>query len=348
VRKQQPVVLDRLCIGCAACIEACESSAFAIEGVEDDLPDVKGFPAVIPPSLLLQFGPAVGPRSVMDELDRLGFEELYLTQAWEEALRQAVVQYAQREAGLTPVISPACPAVVNLVTTRFPSLIAQLAPFLSPLEAARDELAGQPPVFVVLCPAQGTALRNRSAGMLRTVSVSAVKRALMPAVHERRQEASRSPKGAAKRMTNPRLLEASGIRHVVRILDEAEKGLLADVQVLELFACDDGCFGSPLLSEDPFVAQMRWGMARDRAKASAHAVRRTEPFPARIGLRLDESMALAVEKLARIDELTKRLPGNNCSACGAPSCESLAEDIVLGRAAEAECVRLNREMGGPT
>ena len=40
-------------------------------------------------------------------------------------------------------------------------------------------------------------------------------------------------------------------------------------------------------------------------------------------------------------KIEKALPGVNCSACGAPSCAALAEDIVHGDASADTCVFIN-------
>jgi hypothetical protein len=53
------------------------------------------------------------------------------------------------------------------------------------------------------------------------------------------------------------VLEVTGMRHVLAALEEMENGLLADVAILEPYACDTGCFGSPLLAADAFVARRR-------------------------------------------------------------------------------------------
>ncbi len=60
-------------------------------------------------------------------------------------------------------------------------------------------------------------------------------------------------------------------------------------------------------------------------------------------MRLDDNMGAAIAKLARIDALTKGLPGKDCAACGAPTCAALAEDIVLERAAVSLCPYLDDE-----
>ena len=111
-------------------------------------------------------------------------------------------------------------------------------------------------------------------------------------------------------------------------LSASEASALTGVELLVLYACDQGCWGSPLFPEDPFLAQNR---ASAVVVGQAPAFPRSRPFQARPGLRLDENMPAAIRKLALIDELTRRLPGRDCGICGAPTCACRAEDIVLGR-----------------
>ena len=72
-------------------------------------------------------------------------------------------------------------------------------------------------------------------------------------------------------------------------------------------------------------------------RVGAKAVRREAPFVARPGMRLDDDMSRAIEKLSRIDHLVEKLPGKDCGMCGAPTCNALAEDIVLGRTDVTAC-----------
>jgi Na+-translocating ferredoxin:NAD+ oxidoreductase RNF subunit RnfB/anti-sigma regulatory factor (Ser/Thr protein kinase) len=57
-----------------------------------------------------------------------------------------------------PVIIPSCPAIVNLVELRFPSLVPYLAPFDSQLEAVQATYGDRPVAYVVTCPSQRSAL----------------------------------------------------------------------------------------------------------------------------------------------------------------------------------------------
>jgi hypothetical protein len=271
-----------------------------------------------------------------------------LTEEWEAGLLEEALRYArgpQRRAP-GPVLVPVCPAVVNLVETHFPSLLPQLAPYLSPVEAARNEFALQALSVVAACPEQHMALHPGSLpGRLRVLSPAraggAVARALKgmeelppesggagPEDRPGGQRGERAPGGDA------RILRITGLSHVLRALEKTEASALAGVELLVLYACDQGCWGSPLFTEDPFLAQNR---ASAVPVGRAPALPRARPFLARPGLRLDEDMPAAIRKLALIDELTRRLPGRDCGICGAPTCACRAEDIVLGRVSGKGC-----------
>ena len=45
-----------------------------------------------------------------------------------------------------------------------------------------------------------------------------------------------------------------------------------------------------------------------------------------------------MKKFERMEEVLYSLPGLNCGACGAPSCQGLAEDIVQVKAHEIDCI----------
>lgn len=150
---------------------------------------------------------------------------------------------------------------------------------------------------------------------------------------------SRDPEGA-EGTTDERVLRVTGLRHVMSILNAIEDGLANDLTVVEPWACDEGCFGSPLLADDPFLARRRWTPPADAA-GPAVTRRRARPLTPRSGLRLDDDMTKAIGKLARIDKLRRTLPGCDCGWCGSPTCATLAEDIVRGRAAADACVRQN-------
>jgi ArsR family metal-binding transcriptional regulator len=59
-------------------------------------------------------------------------------------------------------------------------------------------------------------------------------------------------------------------------------------------------------------------------------------------LKLDEDMSEAMKKMKRVQEISKCLPDVDCGACGSPTCQSFAEDIVQGYSRLNQCVFVQR------
>lgn len=342
-RETGPEIFKHLCIDCAECVEACATGALTIASAADAVRVSSDKALVVSPPFLSQFTARVYPQRVMATLNKMGFSNVYILDAWENALREATTKYAKEEAKISPIISPMCPAVVNLVALRFQSLLGNMAPFLSPVEAAQRELANKNVVFLANCPSQLTMLLPRRCANLEIVTPQILRQAVQPLV----QEAGfiDEPEGDFQRVSDIESalgsLRVNGIKHVINVLEKVENGRLKDVRILELYACYRGCFGSSLYFEEPFVARYRWACSKIRQNITANAARRETPIAGQTGMRLDADPSKAILKYSEIDELTKSLPGKDCGMCGAPNCATLAEDIVLGRAFKEDCIYLD-------
>lgn len=339
----RPSVLEHLCIDCTCCIAACGPHALTLEDDVDALEHVErpgDAVLALPPALLAGFGEHAGVARVLDEMGHLGFASLASVQPYEEALRAAALEHAGAAGATRPVISPVCPAVMQLVELRFPSLLPHVAPFESPWEALQADAAGQRLACVVSCPSQRSALLAAAAlggaDVVDLPTPGLVRRAVLPALAVGHDQATSESTEAAESRAD-RVLQVSGVTHVVAILEQIENGLLTGVPVVEPYICDGGCFGSPLLEEDPAVALYHSAHAGAGTDGAGRAVPRRRPRTARSGIRLDADMATAIQKLSQLDELTRSLPGKDCGACGAPTCAALAEDIVMGRAERSLC-----------
>ncbi len=351
VRAGGPKLLPHLCIDCAACIAACPARIFDVGEGEGE---TTGLPApgvlVIPRGFASGFPGGADPSRVLAALRALGFSRVRFTEEWESALAAEAAGFAETGRLLWPAIPPSCPAIVNLIESHFPSLIPHLAPFASPLEAAAQGFALSPACLVAACPAQFTAAaRCRVTGRVTVITPRRMAEAALPlfGAGGRKDEgaakstmdavdAPAAPAARAKEIQASLPLRVTGIRHVLAVLEQIEGGGLSESPVIELFACDQGCIGSPLFAADPFVAALKWRGGEGR-REDAPALPRKKPFAPRPGLRLDPDMAAAIEKLSRIGRLAKELPGRDCAACGAPGCAAFAEDVVLGRADESAC-----------
>jgi anti-sigma regulatory factor (Ser/Thr protein kinase)/Na+-translocating ferredoxin:NAD+ oxidoreductase RNF subunit RnfB len=355
VRGDRPQILDHLCIDCTACIAVCKTGALTMQSPDpssllriDEIQNPFENPLlVLPSSFLVQFGPEADPKRVLEVLKNLGFRNIRLMEGWKKALREAVIKYTEEKTDIRPIISPVCPAVINVIEMRFPALLEHVATYLSPVEAACDELQGEQLVFVPACPSQYTALIRRSLpSSIRIMTLSNLFQAVLPLIHKDKEtneyQETIPRQSRLSERDSEQVLQVSGIRNVLNALEKVENGLLNDIPVLEFFACDQGCFGSPLLREESFIACYRWLHSFVQYNPVARAIRRRNPLLPRTGFRLDPDMSKAIQKLSEIDRLTRELPGKDCDMCGAPTCASLAEDIVMGRATRETCLYLSR------
>jgi len=351
VKKSGPVVLTHLCIDCTRCIKECKTGALSIN-YNRALPEIKEMiPLIVHHSFFVQFGEDVTHKKVIRALKSIGFSTIRIMEDWEKVLKKAVSEYTEKESIFSPVISPLCPAVLNLIQIRFPSLIRNIAPFLTPIEMVIEEIKKHKIMFVPICPCQCSLLEENHALEKKAVSISSLFHSIIPILFEtmhkppRRESIEKedtilvdSKECEINNNEIKNKLTVTGIENVTEVLEKLEYGFLKDFDVIELYACEQGCFGSPLLRENPFLAKSRWERIRLNINHTIHAVRREKKLRPREGLRLDENMAKAIEKLAMIDRLTKKLPQKNCSRCGAPDCNSFAEDVVMGRASLRDCI----------
>ena len=234
---------------------------------------------VVPPALLAGFGEHP-VSAVVEELRGLGYDEVVSVHRYEDALRREVIDLAATGDAPAPLISPVCPAVMNLVEVKFPSLVEHLAPLASPWEAAQLDLDGRGATFAVSCPSQRTALlAQRPTAQRDTVTVESVRDAVLPRLAAR---VTRAPGAAA---SPPQaggaddLLVVTGVSHVLAVLEAVEDGRLPGVSAIEPYLCDGGCFGSPLLREDAHVAAWRWAAVGGDAPGDGGSHERTPALP---------------------------------------------------------------------
>ncbi|HEX2920020.1 MAG TPA: [Fe-Fe] hydrogenase large subunit C-terminal domain-containing protein [Bacteroidales bacterium] len=149
-----------------------------------------------------------------------------------------------------------------------------------------------------------------------------------------------------------RALAVDGIKNVTEILESLENGTMGVADFLELRACDEGCAGGILTTGNRFLTVERLRkMAADQIHDDNNNFKNSveiftdikkHSFLGNIEPRniekLDEDLSEAMKKMERIRRMMCFLPGFDCGACGAPRCQTLAEDIVLSRAGIYNCI----------
>ncbi|MGI6048276.1 MAG: [Fe-Fe] hydrogenase large subunit C-terminal domain-containing protein [Petrimonas sp.] len=167
--------------------------------------------------------------------------------------------------------------------------------------------------------------------------------------------------GTEKQYFRGRSLAIDGMDNVVEFLDRLESGRITGVDFLEMRACDQGCAGGILCPGNRFLTVERLEQREKKLTSLIGAEEplkndlmdyaediqktfRVDPVYPRDGLQLDDNLEIALQKMERIKKLNTYLPGFDCGACGAPTCRSLAEDIVKKKATISHCVFVQRVM----
>ena len=377
VRSGKAAILDERCIDCGRCLQVCPHKAVRSESDSlSRLEDYTYRVALPDPALYGQFQHLDDVDIVLSGLLEIGFQKVFETARAADILSDYARRTIRAGGeGPVPQISSACPTVMRMIRMRFPKLIPNIASTITPVELAailaRREAAaetGLPPeaigVFsIVPCSSQVTAAHApeylQHPVLDGAFSIRDIYLRLLGPMRDLEEPQHLSSAGilgmgwaycggeSAARLGQS-YLAVDGIGNCIQMLEEIEDGRLPEASFLELRACTQGCVGGCFTVENPYGARMRikglmrgLPVSRNRCGLQGDDLellkcdRELQYHPA---LRLDQDRGAALEKLRRIAELTRGLPGLDCGSCGAPSCHALAEDVVLGRASLEDCI----------
>jgi iron only hydrogenase large subunit-like protein len=388
VRNSKATILSDHCIDCGECIRVCPN--YAKKAISDPLSVMENYKykvALPAPALCGQFKKVRDVNIILTALVKAGFDDVFEVSLAAQSISDYTKQilHELREKLRGPVISSACPVIVNLIRIRYPSLLDNVLKVLAPVElaaiAARKQAVEKTGIkpseigvfFISPCPAKITAskypLGFDNVEIDGVFSMTEMYKKLLPIIEKIEEPLDLANAGVrglgwscaggeGKAMGEDLFVSADGIDNVIRVLEEIDHDKLDSVRFVELNACAAGCVGGCLAVENPFVARARLqriGSAMDDSKCSNNVDEtlvnsatldwKSTPNSA-LALRLDSNRSEAMRKLALIDKILTELPGIDCGSCGAPSCEAHAEDMVMDKAVDIDCVfKLRERMG---
>lgn len=386
VRNGRAYILTDYCIDCGMCMRVCKQGAKVSETAQlDDIlaSDYKLKIALPPPSLYSQFENNRNINRLLTALKKIGFDEVVGVARGAEIITKETAKFiAENPAMEGPWISSACPAIVRLIETRFPSLIENVLPLISPMETAarlarqyfvkqgyKDEEIGV--YFITPCPAKTTEVHHprmfEKSAVTDTVSMSQIYYKIRPILKKIKDEEIEVLQiggnegvswahigGESDGVGLTECLAVDGIDNVIKVLDDLENGRIQRIDFLEANACVGGCLGGPMTIENPFNAHARMKKVLRRnenpylregiAKEEIEfSIRAEKELTAVPAMKLDPDMRIALKKMALRDALYGELPQLDCGACGAPSCYAFAQDVVQGNANQEACIFMLRE-----
>lgn len=380
VRRGKAYIISERCIDCGECIRICPNHAkYAEKYSFNEILQYKYRIALPAPTLYGQFNNLDDVDYVLNGFLQMGFDDVFEVSVGAELVSDATRAYMQRQDIVRPVISSACPAIVRLIRVRVPNLIPNVLDLNAPLEEAARlareravEKTGLAPedigvFFITPCTAKITAIKQPICNAKSNISGVFAIKDIYPVLLGQMDKLTEvkplknsgllgvgwaSSGGESAALIKERYLAADGIENVIKVLEELEDEKLNDLDFIELNACAGGCVGGPLTVENPYVAKARLQRLRKYLPVSCNHLE-TEEIPPQMQwekplepvniMKLDTDLRRAMEKMAKMNEIEKTLPGLDCGTCGAPSCRDLAEDIVRGKASIEDCVFFTRE-----
>jgi iron only hydrogenase large subunit-like protein len=152
-------------------------------------------------------------------------------------------------------------------------------------------------------------------------------------------------------LDSERCLSINGIDNIMMVLNDLEDSKLKNVDYIEASTCTQGCIGGAFCVENPYISrhnsimlEKRYGKPtafnengilekyKEKYYFLGHHVL---PRPTRS---LSTDLATSIKRMKQKEKIYLKLPKKDCGLCGAPTCETFAQDCAQGEADLTDCI----------
>ncbi len=361
-------IVKERCIDCGYCINVCVTKAKQAESdVElvwqmlDQHSNVIALLSASFPALLQ----GCRPGQLVAAIKKLGFSEVLEDAFGAELVGLEYTRLLSKNKGRT-LISSNCPAVVKYIEKYHPSLIAELAPIVSPMVAMGRVIKWRynpqaKVVFIGPCLAKKVEARDGSvAGVVDAVLTfpelqeMLTARGIIPSHQKEEQFSGPRPNLGRLFAISGGLLKVMGLSddivlndvmsvhgrgYVVRILSEFATGQIT-ARFANLYFCH-GCIASPFI-ENELSGFRRKELIADYTRSNADRAQTERDITHYVDIDLSrqftaEPVTISVPSEEDVQKVLAKLGGTDCRACGYDSCRTLAIFICAGMAEIEMC-----------
>lgn len=381
LKDSKAVIFDERCIDCGECIRVCPHNAHIAEKNSIDvLSNYKVKIALPSVTIYTQFSNYVNPALINEGIKNLGFDEVFdLTYSCD-----IVAEICKEEIKKTPkpAISNFCPTVVRLIQSNFPDLLDHIVKVMDPIEVAaglvrekykalgyNNEEIG---VFYLsscvtwITRAKYTSL-NEDFEINASIPISDIYPAVLKYINKNADRAAINTSdmsysgfswatigGEGEYMGAPEYISVDGVKNVISVLEDIEKGKLHNLDYIEAMACTEGCVGGLFSVDNPYNARRVMKKYRNIIKKNNELINLDEEHKKKFKIntnvnkgsthKLADDFQSALKKMKYMNNLINLLPSYDCSQCGSPSCKAFAEDVVRGLATIEGCKFIKEDL----
>lgn len=372
------------CIDCGKCFRVCPSRAIRVVDDDlENIYNYEHRVLLVPSVFYAQFDGEIGEETVNHILSEMGFNEICTVEQSVDTLVDEINHYVD-EAKDKPVISSFCPAVIRLIQVRFPSLIEKIMLLLPPVEVTAQYYvckwgkSGNDPeklgiFYITPCIAKIAAIKSPVGGYTSplngVINMDYIYNKVLLAYKNKhwsnneitvnnavsRKGILFSTTGGEASIIKGRALAIDEMNNVIEFLEKLENGEIDNsIDYLELRGCDESCTGGMLVQGNRFLVtdnlrrkaasyKETHDMVREYNKyCSAHI--KMDAIEAKSMVKYDKDIDIAIKKMEAANSIKKLLPKIDCGACGAPSCDALAADIVRDDASLNNCIFMQAKL----